>query len=124
MSHPPRNHPAERLKIILGLKPAGRNDRLFAELDSSYTHIFQKCGLVPCILRMTLARSFAENVPQANEEGCRQLLGITVEELELGLGDLSSVINILYLPALQNRVLCKRNMRRCSTAGLHLEIIK
>ncbi|KAF8814332.1 hypothetical protein BYT27DRAFT_6336716 [Phlegmacium glaucopus] len=92
-----RHHPAERLKIILRLKTAGRNDRPFAALDSLYIHIFQNVEdieLVLCILRMTLARSFAD-VPhrKGNGELYRCLLGITVEELELALGDLISVIS-------------------------------
>ena len=92
-----RHHPAERLKVILGLKPAGRNDRPFAELDSLYTHIFnnvEDIGLVLCILRLALAGSFV-TIPllECNGTVYRHLLGMTVEELELALGDLVSVIS-------------------------------
>jgi hypothetical protein len=93
-----RHHPAKRLKTILGLKTAGRNDRPFAALDSLYSHIFQNVeniDLVLCILRMALAGSFSA-IPRRENEGAvfRHLLGITVEELELALGDLVSVISV------------------------------
>ena len=93
----PRHHPAERLKIILGLTTAGRNNRPFAALDSLYTHIFQNVEdieLVLCILQMTLAGSFSA-IRRREYKGdvCRKLLGLTVEELELAFGDLISVIS-------------------------------
>ena len=90
-----RHHPAERLKIILGLKTPRQHDRPFAALDSLYNHIFhvEDIELVLCILRMALSGSFGA-VPHRENRGdvYRNLLGLTVAELELALVDLVSVI--------------------------------
>ena len=90
-----RHHPAERLKIILGLKTAGRNDRPFALLDALYNHIFQNVediDLVLCILRVGLAEFFVD-IPFSDREVCQSRLGTPVEELDVAFGDLVSVIS-------------------------------
>jgi len=88
-----RHNPEERLEIILGIRPPQHsNDTPFAELDSLYTHIFsavENIERVMQIIGLLLVYS-GGNTPQK----VTSFLHLKRGELEMLLGDLSSIISV------------------------------
>ena len=86
-----RHKPTDRLDIVLAIRPS-QKDLPFAELDALYTHIFtgvEEIEPVLEILSLLLIVPFPPPPPTIEE-----FLFLQPGDVELYLGDLSSVVNI------------------------------
>ena len=89
-----RHKPQDRLDIVLGIRPPQR-DLPFAELDALYMQILTGVEDIDCVLDILSSKIFSEGcrmhwgVPQIEE-----FLSLQPGDVELHLGDLSSLVNI------------------------------
>jgi len=85
-----RHKPVDRLDIVLGVRPP-QKDLPFAELDALYMHILAGVGDVEPVLEILslLFLGFEQRLPIVE-----QFLSLQPGDIELYLGDLSSLVNI------------------------------
>ena len=93
-----RHKPTDRLDIILGIRPP-RRDLPFAELDALYTHIFTGVEDIEQVLEI-LSFIFCRRPAWPYNHGLSQIvmiekfLSLQTGDIELYLGDLSSLVRI------------------------------
>ena len=87
-----RHKPTDRLDIVLAIRPP-QKDLPFAELDALYTHIFTGVEEIEPVLEilslLIISSSFSPLLPTIEE-----FLFLQPGDVELYLGDLSSLVNI------------------------------
>ena len=93
-----RHKPADRLDIILGIRPPQR-DLPFAELDTLYTHILAGVEDIECVLDILSVIFFCDISDLFDKWNLRPLmienfLCLQPGDVELYLGDLNSLITI------------------------------
>jgi hypothetical protein len=87
-----RHNPPDRLGVILGRSPQLGGDMPFAEIDSLYTHIFSRVENIEKVLQI-VALILVSPV-RMTPENAAGFLCLKPMELEMLLGDLSSVISV------------------------------
>ena len=85
-----RHKPMDRLDIVLGIRPP-QKDLPFSELDALYMHIFAGVEDVEPILKIL---SFLFLAACMDSHEIEQFLSLQPGDVELYLGDLSSLVNI------------------------------
>jgi hypothetical protein len=91
-----RHKPADRLDIILGIRPPQR-DLPFAELDALYTHILSGVENIECVLEILSIIFFCDGSGRKwnlKPPMIEKFLGLQPGDVELFLGDLNSLVNI------------------------------
>jgi len=87
-----RHKPTDRLDIVLAIRPP-QKDLPFAELDALYTHIFTGVEEIEPVLEilslLLIGDSYSLDLPMIEE-----FLFLQPGDVELYLGDLSSLVNI------------------------------
>ena len=91
-----RHQPADRLNVVLGIRPPRHvREMPFGQLDALYTHLFTSVEdreTVLLILGFQLLSSY--RFPQMNAEELEYFLLLNRGDIDILLGDLSSVITI------------------------------
>jgi len=86
-----RHKPTDRLDIILGIRPP-RRDLPFAELDALYTHILTSVEDIEHVLDILSFIFFSGYFPSTGM--IEEFLSLQTGDVELYLGDLSSLVSI------------------------------
>src|SRR6201999_1530529 len=93
----PRQLPQERLDIILGLRPSGR-DNPFADLDALYTHILSSADNISHLLSIIRILLFMDTKTEASRWSIPELVpspsSAFIENLlMLGLGEVTGILD-------------------------------
>jgi hypothetical protein len=93
-----RHKPTDRLDIVLGIRPPQR-DLPFSELDALYAHIFNGLEDIEHVLEILSLVffsyfSYGPLLSMPSRVGIEQFLSLKTGDVELYLGDLSSLVSI------------------------------
>ena len=88
-----RHKPTDRLDIVLGIRPP-QKDLPFAELDALYMHILAGVEDVEPVLKILSFLFFGATFYPGSLDDLEQFLTLQPGDVELYLGDLSSLVSI------------------------------
>jgi hypothetical protein len=88
-----RHKPHNRLDIVLGIRPP-QKDLPFAELDALYMHIFAGVEDIDSVLEILSLRLLSSHLWSMNSPLIEEFLSLQRGDVELYLGDLSSLVNV------------------------------
>ncbi|KIM45364.1 hypothetical protein M413DRAFT_338718 [Hebeloma cylindrosporum] len=98
-----RHRPMDRLQVILGIRPPQKESSTpFAELDAIYTHLFSSAFNIQLVMQIMgiLIAPIKTGAPLATPIDIEDFLSLETGDVELILGDLSSVLRceMRYVP--------------------------
>ena len=105
----PRHRPTERLNMILGLQPTGKN-MPFAALDELYMHIFLAVADIEAVLKVFEVLLLFPYLSSASIDDVEIFLCLMPGELQIILSDLHSVVDVPS-PQKQKNAFAIRHLR-------------